>query len=364
MISYFHSLIHNSTRVEYGNTEKRFRYYLSRPFLSAISILLLVPLVIAGCSQPDSVFGGKTIVLDPGHGGTAEVDQYRVGPTGEREEWINLRVALMLRDLLEEEGAEVLMTRRDDSDIGLQERAQLAVDHNADLFLSIHHNAIADTTVNFPVVYFHGNASENRAGVRLGEILGRKINEALFDGRKPVLVASDHTIFTGAGTAVLRHSYGIPGVITEASFFANPGEEQRLKEEDYNRKEAEALLEGIRKYFEAGPDPIAGKHSMVELPPFPVLQAEGRMSPEVKGWRTAYEEAAVLIESDDPGDVEHALERATKSAHLFPDSPVAMEAHTIRARAFEKLGKDDEAELTRKRVQEFYRMLPATQITR
>ncbi len=323
--------------------------------------VLFLPLAITGCSETDSALNGKTIVLDPGHGGTAEVDHYRVGPSGEREEWINLRVALILQDLLLEEGAEVLMTRTDDSDVGLQERAELAVDYDADLFLSIHHNAIADTSVNFPVVYFHGNASENRAGLQLGKILGQKINSALFEGEKPVLVASDHTIFTGSGTAVLRHSYGIPGVITEASFFTNLNEEQRLQEEEYNRKEAEALLEGIRDFFAAGPEMITDKHSKVELPPFPVLQAEGRMSPEVIGWKTAYEEAAVLIESDDSGDIEKALERATESAHLFPDSPLAMDAHTIRARAFEKLGRDTEAETARKRIEEFYFMLPAMQ---
>jgi len=323
--------------------------------------VLFLPLAITGCSETDSALDGKIIVLDPGHGGTAEVDHYRVGLTGEREEWVNLRVALLLRDLLLEEGVEVLMTRTDDIDVGLQERAQLAMDNEADLFLSIHHNAIADTSVNFPVVYFHGNASENRAGVQLGKILGQKINEALFNGEKPVLVASDHTIFTGSGTAVLRHSYGIPGVITEASFFTNPAEEQRLKEEDYNRKEAEALIEGIREFFETGPERIAEKHSNVELPPFPVLQAEGRMSPEVQGWRAAYEEAAILIESKDPGDIEKALGRATESAHLFPDSPLAMKARSIRFRAFEKLGRNVEAKTARKRIEEFYFLQPAAQ---
>lgn len=336
-------------------------FHFSKAGIISYLIILVMglSLLLSGCGESDSVLDGKTIVLDPGHGGTAEIDQYRVGPTGEREEWINLRVALMLRDLLEEEGAEVLMTRTEDIDVGLQDRAQLAVDHNADLFLSIHHNAIADTAVNFPVVYFHGNASENRAGVQLGEILGQKINGALFDGEKPVLIASDHTIFTGAGTAVLRHSYGIPGVITEASFFTNPAEEQRLKDEGYNRKEAKALLEGILEFFSAEREPIAEKQSKVELPPFLVLQAEGRMTPEVKGWRDAFDEAVTLIESDDPGDIEKALERATESAHLFPDSPVAMEAHKIRARAFEKLGLNHEAETARKRVAEFYRMLPS-----
>ena len=58
---------------------------------------------------------GKVICIDPGHGGTAATDSYRVGPTGEREEWINLRVALLLGELLDEAGAEVVLTRTTDT---------------------------------------------------------------------------------------------------------------------------------------------------------------------------------------------------------------------------------------------------------
>ncbi|WP_414618177.1 N-acetylmuramoyl-L-alanine amidase family protein [Dyadobacter sp. 32] len=54
---------------------------------------------------------GKVICIDPGHGGTSQTDHYRVGPAGEREEWVNLRVALLLRKILEEKGAKVIMTR-------------------------------------------------------------------------------------------------------------------------------------------------------------------------------------------------------------------------------------------------------------
>lgn len=46
----------------------------------------------------------KIICIDPGHGGTAATDSYRVGPGGEREEWINLRVGLLLQKMLEKKG--------------------------------------------------------------------------------------------------------------------------------------------------------------------------------------------------------------------------------------------------------------------
>ncbi len=204
------------------------------PFLFIIFLLL-------NCETDPLLLHDKTIVLDPGHGGTADSDQYRVGPTGEREEWINLRVALKLQTLLEESGATVIMTRTEDTHVELADRAQLALDHDAHLFLSIHHNAIADTTANFPIIYFHGYASENLAGVQLAKSVASHLRKDLFGDEGPAVLASDHTIFPTAGTAVLRHSYGIPGVISEASFFTNPGEEERLKNPDYNQLEGVSL---------------------------------------------------------------------------------------------------------------------------
>ena len=89
-------------------------------------------LALAGCMQspppvPEpSPLAGRVIALDPGHGGTAATDQYRKGPTGEREEWINLRVAQELKQLLEAAGARVLMTREDDVFVPLDERGEVA----------------------------------------------------------------------------------------------------------------------------------------------------------------------------------------------------------------------------------------------
>jgi N-acetylmuramoyl-L-alanine amidase len=85
---------------------------------------------------------------------------------GEREEWINLRVALELKGLLEAKGARVILTRTTDVDVPLAARAKLARDVQADLLLSIHHNAAADRSANFPIIYYHGHASLGRCVAR------------------------------------------------------------------------------------------------------------------------------------------------------------------------------------------------------
>jgi len=321
----------------------------------AAAPLLAGALLAAGtgpCASPP--LAGRVVCIDPGHGGTADVDQYRVGPGGEREEWIDLRVAKLLRDELERRGARVLMTRTEDVAVELPRRAEIAREGHADLFLSVHHNATADPTVNVPVVYFHGNASENRAGVALARAVAARLNEALFDGQSTPSLVSDFAIFPGRGAAVLRHSYGIPGVISEASFFTNAAEEERLRDEGYNRREARALARAIEDFLARPVPPLEEVGSRVDLAPFEVLREGERMGPEALRWREAFAEARVLIEGGDPGALEEAYDRLTLSARAFPDSPIAGECHRLRAAILARQGRSEEAERERLRSVEHY----------
>jgi N-acetylmuramoyl-L-alanine amidase len=326
---------------------------------SSLLLVLILPLMLS-CARIETTeleptsLKEKIIVLDPGHGGTAETDHFRVGPTGEREEWVNLRVALMLKDLLEDRGAEVLMTRTEDVPVGLKDRADLAVENRADLFLSIHHNATADSQVNFPIIYYHGLATENRASVELGKKLGRALRSALFEGKGPVSIVSDHVIFPNSGAAVIRHSYGIPGVIGEASFFSHAEEEARLKQEYYNRREALAYLQALEQYFAEPNLAIIEKYSTGDIPPFEVLQEAERMQPEALQWRENFQEGRRLFKKGDPDSLEEAYRLLTLSARAFPDSPVARRCHLLRAKILDKQGKTQQAEEERRRAREFY----------
>lgn len=323
------------------------------------SLLILVFLVVVSCGvktvfETGNPLENKVICIDPGHGGTADVDDYRVGPTGEREEWINLRVALILKEMLENRAARVLMTRIEDVQVGLKERAILAVDNNADVFVSIHHNATADRNVNFPIIYYHCNASGNSASVQLGKCLALRLSESLYNNKTPVSLVSDHTIFPNSGTAVLRHSYGIPGVICEASFFTNPEEEQRLKDENYNRQEAEAYLRALEDYFRKKHPPIKRKYSAGKIKPFKVLQESERMDEVAKKWEGDFNKGKELMEKGNPESLQKAYGLFTRSARSFPDSYVARECHLYRAEILAKLGKQKESEEERKRVKEYY----------
>lgn len=296
----------------------------------------------------------KIICIDPGHGGTAETDSYRVGPAGEREEWINLRVGMALKQLLEKKGAEVVMTREKDKDVSLSDRARIAEEHNADVFVSIHHNATADSTVNFPIVYFHGQASENKAGVRLGQLLIDHLAKELYDNQTPASLVSDHVIFPGSGTAVLRETYGIPGVLAEASFFTHPEEEKRLKDIKYNRREARAYLEALQKFFSKENPPIYEVNSKSDIAPFQVLQEEERMKPVAKRWKSNFTKGYQLFQKEDSLALQKALDFFTLSARSFPDSWLSGRAHSYRAKIFKRIGRENSQNEAKMRVAAHY----------
>jgi len=319
-------------------------------FLALASILSINSVL----AQKQSPLEGKIIVIDPGHGGTAATDSYRQGPTGEREEWIDLRVGLILKELLEEKGAKVLMTRTSDVFVALADRSKLAVDNNADFFVSIHHNATADSSVNFPIIYFHGLSSANKAGVQFGKSLAKNLVKYMYKTKTPVSVVSDFTVFSAAGSSVLRGTYGIPGVLAEASLFTNPEEESRLKQKEHNYNEALAFAITIENFFKGTIPPIRPKITSDFPTQFETLQEADRMSPVAKRWYQDFTEAKRFMKSKDKETLQKALDLFTQSAKSFPDSYVAGECHKYRAEILYKLGKIDQALQEEKRVREFY----------
>ncbi len=183
-----------------------------------------------------SLLSGWRFCIDPGHGGG---DSGAIGPGGLEEKTVNLDVAFMLRDLLLEQGADVLMTREDDSAVSINQRWQTANDWEADRFISIHHNGVPDAGVNGTETWIHFDASPQAvqlAGAAQEEMVGEL---GLPDrGVKRTLV--DSTIDFG----VLKYTY-MPAVLTEASFITNPEEEERLSDDSYLMREAEAIMRGI-----------------------------------------------------------------------------------------------------------------------
>lgn len=326
---------------------------MNRIFLTLLLLAGIASIAVAQSKRKP--LKRKVICIDPGHGGTAATDSYRVGPGGEREEWVNLRVALLLQQMLEKKGARVLMTRTTDVEVPLADRAKLARDRKADLFVSIHHNATADSSVNFPIIYFHGNMSENVASVDFGKELSATLLKHLYKPGTPVSLVSDFTIFPDAGASVLRNTYGMPALLAEASFFTNPAEERRLKQPEYNSAEALAYTEAIVAFFAKPVASIVAKNSKVPaIPAFKVFQEAERMTPIARRWRQDFDEGKVFMTKKDTALLRESYELFTRSARSFPDSWLAGQSHQNRAVLLRKLGKATEAGQEDQRYREYY----------
>lgn len=307
----------------------------------------------------DSLIGqslqGKRICIDPGHGGTALTDFYRVGKRGEREEWVNLRVAKYLEEMLIKEGANVKMTRTDDIFVELQERAKISHDFLADIFISIHHNGTADTSVNYPVIYFHGSKLENKASTFLGELLVKELNTNLFqDENSKYAIVSDYLIFPNRGAYVLRGTYGIPSIIGEASYFTNENEELRLKEDSYNKIEALCYFNAIKKFFELPQKEILPEGSISKnIYQLPVNQESNRMQADAVKWSSKIDYAQEVIANKDIQQYTSAKDSLLMVMKLFPDNYRVQSMYSSLITLFQFLNDTDQHDLFLNRYENY-----------
>lgn len=185
------------------------------------------------------VLRGRTIVIDPGHGG---VNRGARGLFGVQEKDVVLRIGLALRSLLEREGVRVVMTREEDFlpggswDRQLAARVELANRVGADLLVSIH----ADSNKPWyqgTTTYYLGSSSASR---RLAESIQRAITATL---------GSQNRGIKARGFYVLRHSR-MPAVLVEVGFISNPLEERRLADPGYQERAARGIMQGIIHYLQ------------------------------------------------------------------------------------------------------------------
>lgn len=175
---------------------------------------------------------GKRIWIDAGHGGS---DPGAIGPAGTAEKGVTLAVSLALRDLLEQAGARVGMTRADDRAVDLLPRAALANQAKADLFLSVHANSGSATASGIETYY----ASNHPASPGLASALHQSLVRGLgLPDRK--VRSADYVVLVKTV---------MPAALVEMGFLSNPGEERLLGDPAFQRKVATALRDGIFAYY-------------------------------------------------------------------------------------------------------------------
>ena len=179
---------------------------------------------------------GKRVVLDPGH----SADPGSTGPTGYTEAEANLAIALAVRDELKSRGAEVMMTRHDASNVPLYDRPSIAVHDRADLFVSIHNNALPDGVNPFlpygvSTYYYHQNSLDLASDIQTQMV------------KRTGLL--DYGLYYG-NLAVARPTQ-YPAVLVECAFMILPEQESLIKSEKFHKQVAEAVSDGIEQYLKS-----------------------------------------------------------------------------------------------------------------
>lgn len=198
-------------------------------------------------SNINKKYSDVTIVVDPGHGGR---DPGKVGVNGALEKDINLAIALKLKDLLEEKGINVIMTRTEDVGLysesdsnkkraDLNKRIELINSSKALFAVSIHQNSFTQESVKGAQVFYHAQSQQGRI---LAETLQEQIKETIKDGNHRQ--AKSNTSYY-----LLKHTK-CPLVIVECGYLSNRNEASLLTSQEYQEKMALAIHLGILKYLD------------------------------------------------------------------------------------------------------------------
>jgi N-acetylmuramoyl-L-alanine amidase len=209
-----------------------------------LNLLTLRYLVLADIENADlSVLSGKIIAIDAGHGGIDDGAKWN----GLDEKNINLAIAAKVAAVLTANGATTVLTREDDVDYytkgkggkrnDLLKRADIIEKSGANLYLSIHCNAIKGANWSGAQVFYNSKQEENK---QLAEIMQQALKNFPPGNKRQVKQDSD---------IILLKSVTIAGVLIEAGFISNPTEAAQLNSEAYQQKLAEAIAKGLAYHF-------------------------------------------------------------------------------------------------------------------
>lgn len=187
----------------------------------------------------------KIIIVDPGHGG---FDPGKPGIAGLDEKDLNLKIALLLRNYLENAGAVVIMTRTTDDDVdgmdGVKHKStdmvqRKKLSEGGDILVSIHQNSFTQASVHGAQTFYNSKSEEGEA---LAKSIQKSIKEiADIDNRREAKSNTNYYVLKATQ---------LPAVIIECGFLTNPEEERKLNNDAYQNRMALGIYLGILRYYE------------------------------------------------------------------------------------------------------------------
>lgn len=230
---------------------------------------------------PASALQGRTIFLDPGHMPSAPG---AIGPMGTMEMDANYAIAQAVATLLSQEGATPILSRRSSEDeVSLPDRPRLALEHKADLFVSLHNNSISDDENpfsqprGFSVFYYHPHSLT----------LARDMYHS-YENNISLPGESLHY-----GDLLVARLSAMPAILIESCYMVIPEHEAKLNDPSFRRQLARAVVAGLRTYLESFRKPATVATIMpTPMPSLPPLKkvkikAKPKIKQKKKGGRHA-----------------------------------------------------------------------------
>lgn len=197
--------------------------------------------------------------LQSAHGGS---DPGKIGVHKEKEKDINLQISLKVRDKMEKENIQVVMTRQKDQDLAdedsqnrkiqdLKKRCEIIHRTQPDCVVSIHQNSYPDENIKGAQVFYYEDSQE---GKHLGEIMQKNLVEGLDK--------TNHRQAKGNKSYYLLKKTDATLVIVECGFISNSEESALLSSEKYQEQVAQSIVKGIKEYLETSKISLAPGDSL------------------------------------------------------------------------------------------------------
>ncbi len=177
-----------------------------------------------------------TVYLDPGHGGTDE----GCARAGVREKDLNLAIALLVREQLQGQGYQVIMSRETDTYIAKEARVAEANRSGADIYISIHQNATEEGTGVKGMEVWYTEDEERTDSRRLAQLIRQQTLKST--------EAAERELRGDADFYVTKNT-SMPACLIETGFLSNAAERRKLNLAEYQQQIADGIVQGVLYYF-------------------------------------------------------------------------------------------------------------------
>lgn len=230
------------------------KHLINYGYYSIIAVVLIF-LVFINASFTDSVVSNVSdtkplIIIDAGHGGK---DGGAVAPDGTQEQYLNLSIALKMNDYLIKKGYKTLLIRDDNNSIhdvnantikeqkvsDIRNRLRISENHKNSLYISVHQNYFTESKYSGTQVFYSPNNPESEV---LASFVQKSVVKSLQPDNTRQIKKCDKSVY-------LMFKTNAVAILAECGFLSNPEELDKLKNEDYQQKIAQAICDGIIDYI-------------------------------------------------------------------------------------------------------------------